>query len=117
MKTIFSTLSVMLCLAAGPSFAAGAVAKGKAKADQVCASCHAAAGDWSKSAAPENPILAGQHADYLVQALTAYKQADKSVMGRKNAVMAAMAAPLTAQEVRDIAAFLAAQPGPLTIKR
>ena len=117
MKTILSTLAVASCVVAGSSFAAGDVAKGKVKADQVCAACHATNGDWAKPLAGENPILAGQHADYLVQALTAYKQGDKSVIGRKNAVMAAMAAGLTAQEIRDVAAFFAAQPGPLTLKR
>lgn len=97
--------------------AAGDAARGKSKADQVCAACHAVQGNWNKTAAPDQPKLAGQHYDYLVTALNAYKQGDKSVIGRKNAVMGSMAASLSRQEVEDIAAYLSGMQGELQIRR
>ena len=100
-----------------PVQAAGNADRGKAKADQVCAACHATKGDWSKTPAPDQPKLAGQHYDYLVTALNAYKQGDKSVIGRKNAVMGSMAASLSRQEVEDIAAYLSGMQGELQIRR
>lgn len=109
--------SVALAGAAAPVQAAGNADRGKAKADQVCAACHATKGDWSKTPAPDQPKLAGQHYDYLVTSLNAYKQGDKSVIGRKNAVMGSMAAALSKQDIEDIAAYLSAMPGDLKIRR
>ena len=51
-------------------------AAGKEKAAQVCAACHGPEGN--KPSDPTQPILAGQHYDYLVRALTDYK------IGRRN---------------------------------
>jgi cytochrome c553 len=97
------------------------VEKGRQKAEALCAACHATkAGDkfdWSKPLAPENPILAGQHRDYLVAALQAYKQGDKSVIGRKNAVMAQFAGQLDSADINNLAAYFSAQPGSLSVKR
>ena len=113
----------MLILAAavlafsGVAGAAGNAERGKARADQACAACHAVGGNWSKTAAPDQPKLAGQHYDYLVTSLNAYKQGDKSVIGRKSAVMGPMAAALSKQDIEDIAAYLSAMPGELQIRR
>ena len=96
--------------------AAGNVERGQAKAAAVCASCHAVNGDWSKPLLPEYPKLAGQHYDYLVTALNAYKQGDKSVVGRKNAVMMPMAKSLSKQDIEDVAAFLSKLPGDLRVR-
>ena len=109
--------SVALAGAAAPVQAAGNADRGKAKAGQACAACHATIGDWSKTPAPDQPKLAGQHYDYLVTSLNAYKQGDKSVIGRKNAVMGSMAAALSKQDIEDIAAYLSAMPGDLKIRR
>ena len=115
-KIVLTLLAAAVSLAASTSFAAD-VARGKQKAEQVCAACHAVGGDWTKPLQPEYPRLAGQHADYLVTALTAYKQGDKSMIGRKNAIMAGQAAALSAAEIEDLAAFLSSLPGPLHVKR
>lgn len=96
--------------------AAGDAARGEQKAKQVCAACHAVNGDWNKTLQPEYPKLAGQHYDYLVTALNAYKQGDKSVIGRKSAVMAPMAAGLSRQEIEDLAAFLSKLQGELQVR-
>lgn len=82
-------------------------AKGNASAGQeksrVCATCHGATG---KSAAPTFPNLAGQHASYLVQALSDYRSG-----ARTNPVMAEMAANLSNQDIADLAAWFASQQG------
>ena len=115
-----STMAGALMLAAAlvsPAQAAGNAERGQQKASQVCATCHAVNGDWNKTLQPEYPKLAGQHYDYLVTALNAYKQGDKSVIGRKNAIMAPMAAGLSKQDIEDVAAYLSKLPGELQIRR
>ncbi len=77
------------------------LAAGEAKATAVCIACHAA--DGSRGA-PTFPILQGQHPDYLVKQLVEFKS-DK----RKNAVMSGMAAMLSPEDMRNIAAFYASK--------
>jgi cytochrome c553 len=58
---------------------------------------------------PKPPVLAGQHVDYLEQALTAYRNGR-----RKNVVMDSMAKLLTSDEdVKIAAAYFAEHPSPL----
>jgi cytochrome c553 len=92
--------SVSAALAATTSLAAGDAAAGKTKA-AACAACHGADGN---SANPEWPKLAGQHAPYLIKQLTNFKAGE-----RNNAMMAPMAAPLSEQDMADIAAFFTSQ--------
>jgi cytochrome c553 len=76
------------------------------QAAQACIACHAA--DGSRGS-PANPILAGQHPEYLVKQLQEFKSGK-----RKNAVMQGMAAALSEDDMRHIAAFYAskqAKPG------
>jgi cytochrome c553 len=115
MRIVLTLLLAALLPAA--AHAAGDIALGKAKADQVCAACHAVGGDWNKPLQPDYPRLAGQHHDYLVTALTAYKRGDKSLIGRKNAVMAGMAGALSPQDIENVAAYLSGLQGPLHVKR
>ena len=92
--------SVSAALAATTSLAAGDAAAGKTKA-AACAACHSADGN---SVNPVWPKLAGQHAPYLVKQLTNFKAGD-----RNNAMMAPMAAPLSEQDMADIAAYFSGQ--------
>ena len=87
---------------AGTIQAAGNPERGKEKAAQVCAACHGA--DGNKPADPTNPILAGQYYDYLVRALTDYK-----IGRRNNPIMKGFAAPLSRQDIEDLAAWFASQ--------
>lgn len=112
MKTVaFLLSSLMLAVTAHanePTAAAAKpdLAKGGAISSQTCAACHTA--DGSRGS-PANPILQGQHAEYLAKQLTEFKSGK-----RKNAVMSGMAAPLTEEDVRNVAAFYAgktAKPG------
>lgn len=100
-------------LAASMAFnaqAKGNPANGKAKAAQVCAACHGA--DGNKPVAPENPILAGQHYDYLVKTLSDYKSGKRS-----NAIMKGFASQLSKQEIQDLAAWFSSQPSGLRAAR
>jgi cytochrome c553 len=91
----------------GPAAAAGDAAKGKAMAEkkinnQACADCHGATGDAPKE--KDQPILAGQYADYLVKALSDYKSGK-----RVNAVMNGVAKELSRQDIENLAAWFAGQ--------
>lgn len=98
---------VATMLACSPvAFAKGNAEAGKTKSTP-CQACHGAAG---VSASPEFPNLAGQHADYLYTALRHYK-----IGKRKNAIMAGQVANLSDADMRDLAAFYAAQKG-LSVK-
>lgn len=87
---------------------AGNIALGKEKAAQACVACHGA--DGIKVVDPSYPILAGQYEDFIARALSDYKSG-----ARKNAIMAGMAAPLTKEEIANLAAYYASLPGPLKI--
>jgi cytochrome c553 len=97
---------VALALAALALFtsahAGGNAARGKEKAAQVCAACHGP--DGNKPSAPDQPVLAGQYEDYLVRALSDYKNGR-----RNNAIMKGFAGQLSKQDMEDLAAWFASQ--------
>jgi cytochrome c553 len=86
----------------GGAWARGNAESGKAKAAQVCAACHGPEGN--KPSAPDQPVLAGQHYDYLVKALSDYKNGK-----RANPIMKGFAAALSPQDIQDLAAWFASQ--------
>jgi cytochrome c553 len=94
----------------GAAQAGGNAEAGKQKAAQVCATCHGPAGN--QPAAPENPILAGQHPDYLAKALKDYKSGK-----RKNPVMSTFAGMLSEQDIENLAAWFSSQPSDLHSQR
>lgn len=102
----FLTMISLSSLATG----AGNAEAGKAKAAQVCAACHGL--DGGKPSTPDQPILAGQHADYLVKTLKDYKSGK-----RTNPVMQGFAAQLSTKEMEDLAAWFASQKSPLQYQR
>lgn len=75
--------------------------RGKQIAATVCTACH---GPDGNSPAPANPILAGQHAEYLAAQLAAYKSGT-----RPNPIMAGMSAALSPEDMRNVAAWFAQQ--------
>ena len=107
-------MRALLFIALGAALAANAyagdAAKGKQKAEQVCAACHGV--DGAKPSAPDQPILAGQHADYLERALGDYKNGR-----RNNAIMKGFAAQLSKQDIEDLSAWFASQKSPLHDQR
>ncbi len=82
------------------------LARGQAKSTEVCAACHT--NDGSRGS-PANPILQGQHPEYIVKELTDFKEGK-----RVNPVMQGFAATLTPEDIKNVAAFYAskqAKPG------
>ena len=82
------------------------LAKGQLTSTNVCASCHTA--DGSRGS-PANPILQGQHPEYLAKQLAEFKAGK-----RVNAIMQGMAATLSEADMKNVAAFYAskeAKPG------
>jgi cytochrome c553 len=75
------------------------LAKGQAIATQVCGACHTF--DGSRGS-PANPILAGQHPEYLVKQLQEFKSGK-----RNNAIMKGFATTLSDDDMRNVAAFYA----------
>ncbi len=81
--------------------AAGDAAAGQTKASTVCLACHGMDGN---SVNPEWPSIAGQHADYIVKQVKAFRAGE-----RTNALMSPIAMTLTDKEIEDIAAYYATQ--------
>jgi cytochrome c553 len=73
-------------------------------ATQTCAACHGA--DGGKTIMEDYPILAGQKADYIVQALKDYKNGK-----RKNPVMAGLVTSIDEKDFAAIARFYSQQAG------
>jgi cytochrome c553 len=103
-------LFMLLVSAAFVAQAAGNAESGKSKAAQVCAACHGP--DGNKPSAPDQPILAGQHYDYLVRALTDYK-----IGRRNNPIMKGFAAQLSKQDIEDLSAWFSSQKSQLHDQR
>lgn len=115
-KLILALTCAAALSASGSAFAGGDATRGAELTKKYnCASCHGA--DFKTPIDPSYPKLAGQHADYLVHALTAYKRGDKVMNGRNNAIMAGMAQPLSDRDMADIGAYLQSLPGPLVIRK
>ena len=93
----------LAALVSGSAMAAGDAAAGGEKAAQ-CASCH---GQNGCSSVPMYPNLAGQHAEYIVSSLQAYKSGQRQ--GGNAAIMQGMAAGLSDQDMQDLAAYYASQ--------
>ncbi len=98
-----ASVALSLSLTAGLARAAEAkaakpdLAAGEAKATTVCGACHTF--DGSRGL-PLYPILQAQHPEYLVKQLTEFKEGK-----RKNAIMNGMAAALSPEDMRNVAAF------------
>ncbi|WP_026638440.1 c-type cytochrome [Bordetella petrii] len=119
MKRFTLTLAGAVLAVAG-SAQAQDLSAGKAVFDKFnCASCHGT--DAKTSVDPSYPVLAGQHADYLEQALKAYKRgaagAAPTANVRNNPIMGAFAVQLSDQDIENVSAWLSAQPSDLGVRR
>lgn len=95
--TIASALVLVLASAAAM---AGDAAAGKAKS-AVCAGCHGGNGVSNNAMYPN---LAGQHEQYLVTAIKAYRSGE-----RNNAIMKPMVSALSDADIENLAAYFASQ--------
>mgnify|MGYP001764966249 FL=1 len=102
MKTTTTMLALVALAVLSTPAAARDAAAGAAKAKEVCAACHGMDGN---SQVPDYPKIGGQYEDYLAKALRDYKSG-----ARKNPIMAGFAGALSAQDIRNLAAYYAAQP-------
>jgi cytochrome c553 len=68
----------------------------------LCVGCHGVNG---KATLKGYPNLAGQDRDYLVSAMTAYKNGQ-----RANATMKSMMGSLSATDINELASYFSAQP-------
>lgn len=98
-KTLVSVIAAMALT--NVSIAAGDAKAGKAKA-AGCVACH---GPKGNSTNPTWPKLAGQGAGYIAKQLADFKEGKK----RKDAMMGAQVASLSAQDMADIGAYFAKQ--------
>lgn len=103
MKTILVTVLTLGLAAAGAARAADYEA-GKKLAAEKCQACHGENGN--KPITPDMPRLGGQHYDYLLHSLQAYKAG-----ARNNPMMAPMAQPLSDKDMRDAAWYFSKQQG------
>jgi cytochrome c553 len=92
-----------------PLFAVGFMASARADGDAqageakatACIACHGADGNSSN---PQWPTLAGQHAQYIVKQLQAFKSG-----ARKDPLMSPMAMGLSDADIQDLAAHFSSQ--------
>ena len=103
-------LVLLIALALAGAANAADPAAGKKKAAEVCGACHGPEGN--KPSDPTQPVLAGQHYDYLVRALTDYKLGKRS-----NPIMKGFASQLSKKEIEDVAAWFASQKSALHDQR
>lgn len=89
-------------LETGSPKSGGQISRGKEKST-TCTACH---GENGVSQMSNWPTLAGQHRDYLVQSLRQYKNGE-----RTDPVMAGQVINLSEEDIEDLAAYYAAQPG------
>jgi cytochrome c553 len=82
-------------------------ATARPKASETCLACH---GTNGVGITPDYPTIAGQHRDYIERALHDYQKG-----GRKNAIMAGMAATLSAEDIEQLAAYYSKQTPALSV--
>ena len=96
-------LLVAVCVMLAPTLA---VAEGDPEAGrdrfETCRGCHGIKGYQNVYPTYHVPLLLGQHPEYIVASLKAYRSGE-----RDHATMHAQASSRTDQEVEDIAAYLA----------
>ncbi len=104
----FQSIAVLAALSLAQTVFAQSAVKGQtgtAEAGQAkaatCVACHGVDGN---SANPEWPSLAGQHAEYIVKQLKAFKGG-----ARANVLMSPMAMTLSDQDMADLGAYFSAQ--------
>ena len=75
-------------------------------ASGVCAGCHNVDGN---SVIPMNPILAGQHAEYITKQLIDFKATESNPPKRNSPVMSSMVAALSLEDMKELGEYYAKQ--------
>ncbi|MBU2919529.1 MAG: cytochrome c553 [Psychrosphaera sp.] len=107
MRNIAFTLTMLVGLIGSAQATEGNAEAGKTKS-ATCAACHGADGN---AAVAIYPKIAGQHAGYIYKQLKEFKlgMTSSGKEGRYDPVMSGMAAPLSDQDMKDVAAYFASQ--------
>lgn len=84
----------------------GDAARGAPIATTLCAACHGADGNSPTAA---NPKIAGQHAAYLLKQMMDFKAGPDGKAARVSPIMNGMMAAFSEEQMRDFAAYFAAQ--------
>ena len=103
MKRLVLTLGVVLGLTSTGAFAADGDAKAAESKNSMCIGCHGIPG--YKASFPvvySVPMISGQNAKYVENALQAYKKGERS-----HPTMRAIALTLSDQDMADLAAYYA----------
>lgn len=111
MKISEIIVAALVLILSCPAFAnsvipGGDAEKGKQIAEGICAGCHNPDGN---SIIPDNPILAGQYAEYTVKQLKNFRSDNKKAAKRDNPIMASMVASLSDDDMENLAAYYAQQ--------
>lgn len=88
------------------TYAKGDPAKAQQTVTKICAGCHNADGNSTISI---NPVLAGQHPEYLLKQLVNFKSQAGKPAERVNPVMGGNVALLSAEEMENLAAYFSIQ--------
>ena len=97
--------ALFVALTVNPVFAAGDPARGE-QLSQTCLGCHGNPGLRNPGPVYHIPMIGGQHPQYIISALQAYKNKE-----RAHGTMQAQSANLSDQDMADIAAFFSAMDG------
>jgi cytochrome c553 len=98
---LLASLLATAALAASTAHAAGNVEQGRLLT-YTCHGCHGVPGYTNAYPNYHVPRIGGQSREYLIAALNAYKNGD-----REHPTMRAQGESLSAQDIEDIAAYLA----------
>ena len=103
-------IPLIVILAVNQSAHAADIEAGKQLATTVCAACHGPSGI---SVSDTVPNLAGQRARYIEAQLKFFKDGTRKEPGAvsRAAIMNAIAAQLSAEEIANVAAYFESQPG------
>ena len=102
-------MSFACLLVSSPGLAQGVKgdpAKAQQVVSQVCAACHGPDGNSPLAA---NPILAGQHPEYILKQLVNFKPRNGKVPERSSPVMTGMVANLSQDDMANVAVYYARQ--------
>ena len=101
---------LLFLLAVSPLAQAADIEAGRAKAATVCAACHGANGMSVSEAVPN---LAAQRAGYIEAQLKFFKDGTRREPGAvsRAAIMNAIAAQLSAEDIANVALYYSSQPG------
>jgi cytochrome c553 len=99
MRLILAATACGLLAASSAGLAAGDAKAGRVKSE-ACLGCHGIPSYHNTYPSYHVPKLSGQHAEYLVAALKAYRDGQ-----RTHATMNAQVAAMSEQDMADIAAF------------